>query len=157
MAGELHTELLDDLTQVLKSESNKVVDSKLPVRIHGKYLNYEPKNLPIDFAVRYFDKGEPVFIRLEPGDATRYDMLLTPLTHPSAVKICPTYGVHPVSEWAVLSLINVGGRKTTFVRLDSYFTSNWYNDELENENDFTRLAVAWFIGWFSHIRNTEHL
>lgn len=47
---------------------------------HGRQMEAEPSNIPLSGVVHQLRDGRTVYVCLEPGDATRYDLLITPFS-----------------------------------------------------------------------------
>lgn len=97
-------------------------------------MNREPVNLPFSALVHQFQSGQTrvaAYVHLEPGDATRYDFVLTRLTRGS---------------WDLTRY--VGMDALPLVSLSSYEASV---DELERElaelhwNPWTARLLAWWL------------
>lgn len=144
MPGEL-SEVIHDLVEALP---NGTVNSKhTPIPVFGKVLDFEPRNNVTYVSVaRMLYEGKTAPIRLEPGDGTRYDFILTPV---SAIGILrAAYGVN--DDFVLLSQIN-NNRNTVFMHWGPRLTTNWYHDEMDEWNDWTKLAVCWFFAHLSYI------
>lgn len=72
-------------TQPMKSSPNGIVEPfALKQSEHGRALSEEPKNRTISTIALLLHEANPVRAVLEPGDGTRYDLLLVPMWNPTA-------------------------------------------------------------------------
>lgn len=46
---------------------------------NGKPMTFDPINMDVERMIQLLHQGTPQVVNLEPGDATRYDLLLLPL------------------------------------------------------------------------------
>lgn len=141
-------ELVEEMVSISKAlgEVKRINGWELPVKIHGKVFDYRPRNVSTLTVADAIKAGRGTFVRLEPGDGTRYDFLIMGLR--GHTSLLPSYGVS-TGGFVYVSQVNLQ-RESAFMQVSDYFAANWYADEFTQWNDFTRLAICWFVGALSH-------
>ena len=114
-------------------------------------MSLEPKNRSLPDLLKRLSKQEVVFVRLEPGDATRYDFWLIPQGNPylNCEQEFPTTDAH---EYWVLVPANLGSNGYGLLLMDTNVT--YMEGQLYNiyYNAWTRRVVGWFLaGLFEEV------
>ncbi len=61
----------------------EIVETRLPeLEYHGRQMSVQPLDLELRDVAWMLNVGTAVTVRLEPGDATRYELLLVPMAGP---------------------------------------------------------------------------
>jgi len=124
-------------------------DSSTELTYHGRPLDPQPTNIPLGLVAQELLAGKTVQITLEPGDATRYDFILSPIViHAEAVEIG---GI--VDSLFVGRTLGFGGELVASAVIRDPSVDEWqYERGVEEISLFkTRAGNEWsaqFFGWW---------
>lgn len=112
-------------------------------------LETNPINVSIERAAAWFNKGHAVFVTLEPGDATRYDLLLVQHVSP--------YGF--IRSWGTSQVVTVirysGGHAIEADNFKWPYSGPWDLDNLGGKNAWTRALIDWWLTEFAKVAKTK--
>lgn len=123
---------------------------KLKYREKGPDMNPEPVDgVSLRRAAEWFTQGRPTFVTLEPGDATRYDLLIVP--HVSPYARMPSWGTTLV----VTVIRYVGGHAIEADNFKWPFEGPWALTNIGKNNHWSKEVLAWWLEEFAYV--VEHL
>lgn len=67
-----------------------------PLLYHGRPMKLDPVDEPLSALKERMAKGQPIYAKLEPGDGTRYELIVTHLPHYGTLVARIDYGVERV-------------------------------------------------------------
>lgn len=105
-------------------------------------MRREPSNIELAQAAAWFNKGKPVFVTLEPGDATRYDLLL--VLHGESARI-PTWG-----DQTIATIVRYRGGHA--IEADNFrwpYEGRWVLDNIGKTNEWSRTFLDWWLQVFA--------
>lgn len=108
----------------------------------GKELSLEPINISMDEVVKELQHGETVYVILEPGDATRYELLITPLWGWQR-RMVPL-GEQKPWRWLLVTRMNQSENNHPSIRIQRGF---WIGElePLTRNNIHTHAIFAWWL------------
>lgn len=123
----------------------------LPIKLEyrpGHEMTFAPINVPVADMLRLLHQGVPQVVILEPGDATRYTLLILPLdrgdnvvTHLQAIGIQE----EDAERYLFVSKLSCNECPGTFVPFGPDVPVGTY-DVLElTENEWSRRLLAWWL------------
>lgn len=112
-------------------------------------MRFEPMNVPIARAAHWFNLGKPVFVTLEPGDDTRYDLMLVRNNAPHA----------RIATWGNQDVVTVvryrGGHAIEADNFRWPYEGEHVLENLGKTNAWTRTLLDWWLEVFAEATRTK--
>lgn len=117
-------------------------DSKL--MYHGMEMRLEPINVPMYLIASELNKNNPSLALLEPGDGTRYEIILVPCWSSNIRLGLASNGIRPTDAKDYVLCVKINGIQTSF-----FATEHVQEYDIEGvNNDWTCRFLAW---WLRHL------
>ncbi len=116
----------------------------------GKPMTFEPINTTVEQLITGLLCGEPQAVVLEPGDMTRYTLLLVPLTGDGVAPHLSGIGVpeSEVSTYLFVSKLGADPCRGAFVPMYPGYTVSAHSTAPLSDNTWTQELLAW---WFTRL------
>jgi hypothetical protein len=113
---------------------------------YGKPMKWEPINTETDSLLDMLHDLEPVVVKLEPGDASHYALLLVPCGASGVAGNLGRFGVPAADAERYCIAVRLDDKKgeQSFIRLEAA-CGTWDTDALSRGNPWTAELLAW---WF---------
>lgn len=120
---------------------------------HGRPMAFDPINTTIEKVVQLLFRGTPQVVALEPGDATRYTLLMVPLGNDVA-PFLDSVGIPPESggNYLFVSALSDQLSRGEWLPFGAGLTVGTYDLANISENPWSQEFLAW---WFTTLY--EHL
>ncbi|KKN88120.1 hypothetical protein LCGC14_0251920 [marine sediment metagenome] len=120
-----------------------------PIEYQGKPMTFDPTNISVLRVVQLLYRGTPQVVILEPGDATRYVLLLVPL----GTGIAPylgDYGILSRESNQYLFVSKLAGEEClgTWIPFGQDRVVRTHNVVPLSNNEWSRQFLAW---WFTSL------
>ena len=115
---------------------------------HGRPMAFAPVNVPVLHLIQMLHVGSPQVVSLEPGDATRYTLLLLPLTLGEIGAHLDAIGI-PTSEadrYLFVSKLSCDECPGTWIPYGPDVTVSAHHVTELSTNEWSRELLSW---WFT--------
>lgn len=114
---------------------------------HGREMKVEPTNMRLADVVQRLDgDGLPVVVNLEPGDATRYVLLLTPCWSTWMQNELGCFGIPSDDSWMLVTKVDQSGpMASVWIPLEGGELGLWNVEKLSNKNKWTATILRWWL------------
>ena len=112
----------------------------------GKTMKFEPINVTISEVVSTLGFNQPIVVTLEPGDATRYVLLLVPIRDGDSVSHHLGFiGINSRDDYLFVSYLSSRECPGTFVPFGPHGSVDTYNVDELTENEWSRIFLSWWL------------
>ena len=112
----------------------------------GKAMAFEPINVAISEVVGTLRLNEPIVVMLEPGDATRYVLLLVPMRKGDSVSPHLGFiGISPGDDYLFVSYLSSRECPGTFVPFGPDESADTYDVDELTKNEWSRIFLSWWL------------
>lgn len=122
-----------------------------PLTYHnGAEMKLAPVNLPYDDVISALRGNAPVVVILEPGDATRYTLLLQPVAMPFIGGYLGAFGIpaYDADRYLLVTRLGSQGMRTVWLPLHDGPIAEHHVAGL-TANEWSRALYAW---WLRHVQ-----
>lgn len=112
----------------------------------GKLMALEPINVTMAAVIRTLRLGEPIVVILEPGDATRYTLLLVPLRH-NVSPYLQGFGIQPweANNYLFVSKLSTDECPGTWVPFGPGQRVGTHDVTELSSNDWSQRFLSWWL------------
>ena len=112
---------------------------------NGREMKLEPVNRSLKECRDFIKMDEPQVVILEPGDGTRYTLLLTPVACEGIARHLGDFGIPYSARGKYYLLTKLSDRQSLscWIRITQHI--DVYDVEHITENRWTRIFIAWWL------------